>query len=159
MPSGWVGRRKDGPKSPCNSYWISMENVTKTQVAIGIVFDGRCVLIARRPERVVLGGYWEFPGGKLEAGETPEAAVVREVLEELGVTVEPVRRLPVIIHAYPHAVVELMPIVCRHIGGEPAAIGCVEFRWILPSELTCYEFPPANAELLAAIVAMPVPFL
>jgi 8-oxo-dGTP diphosphatase len=120
-------------------------------VAIGLVWkDGR-VLIARRPEGVHLAGLWEFPGGKVEAGETPEAGLLRELREELGIEAEILGRREVIEFAYTQRTVHLYPIDCRWLAGEPHPAGCEDPRWVLPSELPSYEFPPANAPLLAEL--------
>jgi mutator protein MutT len=120
-------------------------------VAIGLVWkDGR-VLIARRPGGVHLGGLWEFPGGKLEPGETPEACLLRELQEELGIEAEVTGRREVIKFTYPERTVHLHPIDCRWLSGEPHPAGCEEPRWVLPAELSGYEFPPANAPLLASL--------
>ena len=120
-------------------------------VAIGLVWkDGR-VLIARRPDGVHLGGLWEFPGGKVEAGETPEACLLRELREELGIEAEVIAKREVIEFAYPERIVRLHPIDCRWLAGEPHPAGCEDPRWVSPGELSAYEFPPANAPLLAEL--------
>src|SRR5689334_7858134 len=94
------------------------------RVAIGIVVDPRGILISRRKKNDSFDGYWEFPGGKIEEGETAEQAVARELYEELAIRVTPVRALAVIEHEYPKARVILQPFICRLDGGEPVAI-CV----------------------------------
>ena len=120
-------------------------------VAIGLVWkDGR-VLIARRPGGVHLGGLWEFPGGKVEPGETPEACLLREIQEELCIEAEVVGRREVIEYTYLERAVRLHPIDCRWLSGEPHPAGCEEPRWVSPGELSGYEFPPANAPLLASL--------
>ena len=120
-------------------------------VAIGLVWkDGR-VLIARRPAGVHLGGLWEFPGGKVEAGESPEACLLRELREELGIEAEIAGKREVIEFTYPDRAVRLHPIDCRWVSGEPHPAGSEEPRWVATSELPAYEFPPANAPLLASL--------
>ncbi len=122
-------------------------------VAIGLVWkDGR-LLIARRPAGVHLGRMWEFPGGKLEPGETPEACLVRELREELGIEAEPTARRDVIQFQYSDRIVRLLPIDCRWLAGEPHPIAGEEPRWVATAELAGYNFPPANAPLLAALKA------
>ncbi len=122
------------------------------EVAVGLLFEGvrGCwrVLIARRPHGAVLGGYWEFPGGKLEPGETPEQALVREFEEELGVHVCVGRRLPVIEHRYAHGLVRLHAFICGGVSGRLCDLGVAEHRWIGAGELSSYTFPPANRGLL-----------
>ena len=130
------------------------------QVAVGVVWrrpeargaEGRPeVLISRRAADGVLGGYWEFPGGKLDPGESPEACVVRELREELGVEVRPVRALPAIVHPYDHGRVELHPYFCEHLGGTPAALEVAAWRWVAVDELEAYTFPPANTAILEEV--------
>src|SRR5687768_2438140 len=109
-------------------------------VAIGIVVGPRGILICRRKENDTFAGYWEFPGGKIEAGETPEQAVARELLEELAIRVTPTRALPTIEHDYPKARVVLRPFVCRLDAGDPVAISAAEFVWVEAAALKAYRF-------------------
>ena len=124
------------------------------EVAIALVFnDQDQLLICRRKKDAVLGGFWEFPGGKCEATETLEACVKREVTEELAIEVTPVRALDVIEYRYPTAVVMLYPFICRHDSGEPVALCASEVRWVEPAALGEFQFPPANVGLLAMLSA------
>jgi 8-oxo-dGTP diphosphatase len=119
------------------------------EVAIGLVWRDGWLLIARRPEGVHLGGLWEFPGGKVETGETPEACLLRELREEVGIDAEVLAERQVIEFTYPERTVRIHPIDCRWLSGEPHPVGCEDPRWVSPGELSGYEFPPANAALLA----------
>ncbi|HEX8911870.1 MAG TPA: 8-oxo-dGTP diphosphatase MutT [Humisphaera sp.] len=128
----------------------------RVEVVIGIVRDGERVLICRRrADNPVLPGYWEFPGGKVESGETREDALRRELSEELQIDVRPTASLEPIEHAYPTAVVTLWPYVCELLGGTPTAVGCAEVRWVRPADLPTYEFPPANADLIRGLSGRP----
>jgi mutator protein MutT len=122
------------------------------EVAVGLLFEGvrgcRKVLIARRPHGAILGGYWEFPGGKLEPGETPEQALAREFQEEVGVGVRVDRRLAVIEQRYAHGLVRLHPFICTRVSGQLCDLGVAEHRWVGAGELSGYLFPPANRRLL-----------
>ena len=123
------------------------------EVAVGILAEpvnGHWrVLIARRPEGGVLGGYWEFPGGKREPGESLERCLIREVREELGLVVCVTDALPAVDHCYDHGRVRLCPFFCQRLDDrEPQALAVSEWRWIEPTELDDYTFPPANAALL-----------
>ena len=120
-------------------------------VAIGIVEEAGRYLVTRRPAHVALPGFWEFPGGKIEPGETAGAAAVRELQEELGITVEAIGCLAAIEHAYPHAHVTLTPVLCRHIAGEPRPIHCTEIRWLPLAEVMTLEMPAGNATLLKTL--------
>ena len=127
------------------------------QVAIGILTEHRQgathVLIARRKDDAVLGGYWELPGGKIEAGESPEQCLVREFEEELAIVVQPGEALAVIEFQYDHAKVRLHPFFCRRIRGEPVNRHVAEHRWIEARSLLDYQFPPANTELMRQVHA------
>ena len=121
------------------------------EVAIALVWRGTELLITRRPDAVHLGGLWEFPGGKIAPGETPEACAEREVLEEVGLAVRARARRHVIEHAYPERRVRLYPIDCDYVTGALELREVSDARWILPSELAKYPFPEANAGLIAAL--------
>jgi 8-oxo-dGTP diphosphatase len=121
-------------------------------VAIGLVWKEARLLIARRPAGVHLGGLWEFPGGKAEPDETPEACLLRELREELGIEAAVEGKREVIEFVYPERTVRLHPIDCRWLAGEPHPTGCEDPRWVLPADLADYEFPPANATLLASLM-------
>ncbi|MBB6430712.1 8-oxo-dGTP diphosphatase MutT [Algisphaera agarilytica] len=109
------------------------------------------VLISRRAKNGVLGGLWEFPGGKLEAGESAQQCAVRELREELGIEVKPTTPLSPIAHQYEHAHVTLHPFYCELISGEPTAIEVDDWAWVEVKELDEYPFPPANAALLEQV--------
>jgi A/G-specific adenine glycosylase len=96
--------------------------------------DGR-VLIARRPEQGLLGGMWEFPGGKQEPGEDLPACLEREIREELGVSIRVGDGLGVFKHAYTHFKVTLHAFECRLVDGEPRALQVADLRWVDPAEL------------------------
>ena len=110
-------------------------------------------MIGRRVENNVLGGFWEFPGGKAESGETPAATAVREAAEELDVEVEPTESLPPLHLDYPHARITLTPVLCRITCGEPRPLAAAELRWIPLTDLPRYPFPPANAPLIKTLLA------
>jgi 8-oxo-dGTP diphosphatase len=114
--------------------------------------DGR-VLIARRPEGKAMAGLWEFPGGKVDPGETPEAALIRELDEELGIQV-PARCLAPLTfasHGY-EAFHLLMPLyVCRNWDGAVKAREGQELKWVRPTRLRDYDMPPADEPLVAMV--------
>ena len=118
-----------------------------TPIAIAVVeHDGR-YLIGQRPPGVPLAGLWEFPGGKIQSGETPEAAAVRECLEETGLSVEPLFQYPMHVHEYDHGRVELHFIACRPLVGNPLAPH-PPFCWVVRQSLATYMFPAGNRDLL-----------
>jgi mutator protein MutT len=113
------------------------------------VIEGRGrYLIARRPDHAVLGGYWEFPGGKRRPDETIAACVHREVQEEVGIDIAVGAVIERAIHQYPHGTVNITFFSGSLVRGEPVARGCSEIRWVTPSELRAYRFPPANDALI-----------
>ena len=113
--------------------------------------DGHVLVCQRKPQGH-LGGYWEFPGGKREPGESLEQCLVRELEEELAVRVRPLYALGVIEHDYPAVRVRLHPYLCAHPDGVPQPIACQRVEWIAPPRLLEYRFPPANDALIAQLV-------
>ena len=114
--------------------------------------DGR-VLLAQRPEGKAMAGLWEFPGGKVDAGETPEAALLREMQEELGVETEAKCLAPFTFasHAYDDFHL-LMPLyVCRVWDGIATGREGQALKWVRPLDLANYEMPPADAPLVAML--------
>jgi len=138
---------------------VNGENLSDApiDVAIGALvhrFDvGVRLLVARRPSGTVYAGYWELPGGKVDAGETPAAALVREFAEELGITVEARDALPTIEHVYPHGHVRLHPFYCAWVAGQPWNRDVADHRWIAPLELRNLKLPEANEPITRRIIA------
>lgn len=126
-------------------------DTTRVDVVIGVVTRLGKVLICRRPEGKSFAGYWEFPGGKREAGEAVEQCLRRELREELGIEATPVHRLSTIDHDYPKGAIRLHPYVCAHTHGEPQPLASQEVRWVEPRALSGYRFPPANDVLIAEV--------
>ena len=109
------------------------------------------ILIDRRPQSGLLGGLWEFPGGKVEAGETIPACIAREIQEELGIEIMVGALLVVVDHTYTHFRVTLHVHHCQYVGGEPQLLACDEIRWVTLAELADYPFPKANLQIIAAL--------
>lgn len=112
--------------------------------------DGR-ILIARRPADRMLGGLWEFPGGKREPGETLRECLRREIREELDIDVQVGEQLGTVRHAYTHFRITLYVFACRHVSGEPRAIGCAEWAWVTLDELDRYAFPVTDQKIIAML--------
>jgi 8-oxo-dGTP diphosphatase len=121
-------------------------------VAIALCWRGGRLLVTRRPPGVHLALRWEFPGGKLGTGETPEACAVRELFEEVGVVARARGRRPLIVWEYAERSVTLHPIDCDWQDGDGVLHEVLELRWVPPSELAALDFPEANAGLVAALV-------
>jgi 8-oxo-dGTP diphosphatase len=111
--------------------------------------DGR-VLIAQRPADKEMGGLWEFPGGKVEPGESPEEALIRELAEELGIAVKEPCLAPFSFASHSYADFHLlMPhYVCRRWDGEPQAKEHTALKWVRPKDLKDYPMPPADVPLV-----------
>ncbi len=125
-----------------------MKTVLVSAVAL-VDPDGR-VLIAQRPEGKSMAGLWEFPGGKVETGETPEAALIRELREELGIDTWASCLAPLTFasHAY-HDFHLLMPLfACRKWDGTPIAQEGQTLKWVLTRDLRDFPMPPADAPLI-----------
>jgi mutator protein MutT len=118
------------------------------EVAAGLVFRGGRLLITQRHPDAHLGGLWEFPGGKREPGETYEQCLARELREELDIEVVVGELVESLTHAYPEKTVHLRFFQCRWAAGEPKPLGCPDFKWIRPAEMSDYAFPAADARLL-----------
>jgi 8-oxo-dGTP diphosphatase len=121
--------------------------------AVALVDADRRVLIAQRPEGKPLAGLWEFPGGKLEAGETPEQALIRELEEELGIATKSACLAPVSFASHSYESFHLlMPLyVCRKWQGTPVAREHAALKWVRPQALRDYPMPPADEPLIAAL--------
>lgn len=111
--------------------------------------DGR-VLLAQRPEGKFLGGFWEFPGGKLERGETPEAALIRELEEELGICTWQSCLAPLTFASHTYDDFHLlMPLfACRKWDGHPRSREGQALRWVPPKDMRSYPLPPADRPLI-----------
>ena len=121
-------------------------------IGVAVIWnDQGQILIDRRPQSGLLGGLWEFPGGKIEPGETVEACIEREIQEELGIQVEVGDRLITIDHAYTHFRVTLNVHHCRHTRGEPQPLECDEVCWVTLDEIEQFPFPKANVQIIAAL--------
>jgi 8-oxo-dGTP diphosphatase len=117
--------------------------------------DGR-VLIAQRPPDKTLAGLWEFPGGKIENGERPEETLIRELREELGITVSEACLAPLTFasHSYPDFHL-LMPLyICRRWEGTVAAREGQQITWVKPNRLREYEMPPADVPLVSHLMSL-----
>jgi 8-oxo-dGTP diphosphatase len=124
--------------------------------AVALVDPDDRVLIAQRPPGKALAGLWEFPGGKVEAGERPEAALIRELREELGIAVEDACLAPLTFasHAYPDFHL-LMPLwVCRRWSGLVSPREGQALRWVRAGKLRDHPMPPADAPLIPPLIEL-----
>ncbi len=117
------------------------------EIAIGVVWKGNEVLIGQRKNEGLLGGLWEFPGGKIKPGETSEDCVRREIKEEVNVTVDHVLPVGKIKHAYTHFSIQVEGFVCRYKKGIAKPIECEQVKWISFGDISKFAFPKANHKL------------
>lgn len=122
-------------------------------VACALVDTDRRVLIAQRPEGKQLAGLWEFPGGKVDPGETPEFALIRELREELGIETREACLAPLTFASHTYADFHLlMPLyVCRKWQGTPVSNEHTALKWVRPQKLRDYPMPPADEPLIAPL--------
>ncbi len=115
-----------------------------------IEHEGR-LLIAQRPAEGLLGGLWEFPGGKCEPGETLAECLRREIREELALEIEVGDPVAVVEHGFTHFAITLHAFRCRLLAGEPQALGVAAWRWVRPEELGRFAFSAADRQVIAAL--------
>jgi A/G-specific adenine glycosylase len=125
--------------------------VPTVPIAAGIVRKNGKVLITRRKLNGLLGGLWEFPGGKLEKGEKASLACVREIKEETGLTVEIESHLATIHHAYTHFKIKLEVYDCRYISGRVRLNGPMDYKWVRLTDIDQFAFPKANLKFIPLI--------
>lgn len=122
-------------------------------VAAALVNGDGQVLLAQRPEGKSLAGLWEFPGGKLEPGESPEAALARELDEELGITAPQLEPFTFVSFAYPEFHLVMLLYWCRGWTGVPVGRDGQALRWETPAAMAGLPMPPADLPLVAALQA------
>lgn len=131
------------------------DSLASKKIGVAVIRDDRdLILIDRRLAKGLLGGFWEFPGGKIEGNETVQECIKREILEEIGIDIAVDSHLITIDHTYSHFRVNLQVYNCRYLSGEARAIECEEIRWVTIEELDNYTFPAANQEIIRALKDM-----
>lgn len=129
---------------------------TMTVVAAALIDGEGRVLLQRRPEGRAMAGLWEFPGGKVERGEEPEAALVRELEEELGIGVAVPDLVPACFASAPLAERHLLLLlyICRIWEGEPRPLHADALKWLHPTEMDATEMPPADRPLIGLLARL-----
>ena len=134
------------PHSPIHSAKPFLE------VAAAVLWRDKKLLITRRPPGTHLAGLWEFPGGKIEPGETPQQCLVRELQEELDIQIDVSKLLYTTTYEYEDRIVRLYFLQCRLRSGEPRPIGCAQVRWVDRSELEHLPMPPADRDFVQILI-------
>ena len=122
------------------------------EVVAALIWKGNTFMICQRPENKARGLLWEFVGGKVEAGETKEAALVRECREELAITLDVGKFFCEVTHVYPDITVHLTLFNATIAEGIPQKLEHNDIKWITPSEIPSYTFCPADEEILKKII-------
>jgi A/G-specific adenine glycosylase len=130
---------------------IRRRPIPEHHIAVGIVFKNSRVLITRRKLDGLLGGLWEFPGGKVKKGESAEAACVREIREEVNLSVDTVSFLTRVKHAYTHFKICVDVFYCKYLEDDVRLKGPIDHRWITLDEIDRYPFPKANHKFIPLI--------
>jgi A/G-specific adenine glycosylase len=120
-------------------------------VTAAVIREQGKILIAQRPPEGMLGSLWEFPGGKVENGETLAEALRREIREELGLEIAVGEPIVAVKHSYTHFKITLYAFACRLIAGRPQALGVADWRWVRPDELDTFAFPRTDRKIIAAL--------
>jgi A/G-specific adenine glycosylase len=137
-------------------------SVPEHHTAAGVIHKDDLVLITRRKPSGLLGGLWEFPGGRVMPGETPEEACLREIKEEVNLSVDIIEPLTQVRHAYTHLRIVMDVFRCRYRSGQIVLRGPVDCRWITIDEIDAFPFPVANHKFIPLVkekcsIAGPVP--
>jgi A/G-specific adenine glycosylase len=146
----------------CRAYNLNVQSeipMTETKapiphkhIGVAVIWnDQDQILIDRRKQEGLLGGLWEFPGGKIEPEESVEDCIRREIQEELGIQVEVGNLLTTVTHTYSHFKVTLNVHHCAHVSGQPQPIECDEIRWVTMDNIEEYPFPKANIHIIEAL--------
>ncbi|MFP4105212.1 MAG: A/G-specific adenine glycosylase [Phycisphaerae bacterium] len=160
-------RKPDCPRCPLQKHCLAFarnlqerlpikpprKKIPHHTIVVGLVFREGKILIGRRPVSAMLGGLWEFPGGKVEKGESLLEALHREIREEVGLEIASPELLVVVKHAYSHFRITLHAFRCEYRSGDARPIECEQVRWVAPAELDSFPFPRANRRIIEALQA------
>ncbi len=149
-------------QSFCQAYQLNLQSklpmrkastpLPHKMIGVAVIWnDQGQILIDKRPAKGLLGGLWEFPGGKLEENETIQDCILREIREELGIEIEIGDYLMTLDHAYTHFKITLNVYHCRHLSGEPQPLESDEIRWVTLDEIDQFPFPKANEKIITAL--------
>lgn len=130
---------------------LQSKPIPEYNIAVGVIHKGKKLLITQRKPEGLLGGLWEFPGGKVENGETTEQACIREIKEEVNLNVKVTGFVTTVRHAYSHFKIVMDVFECVYISGRVKRKGSVDHRWVTFSQLKNYPFPKANNKFISLL--------
>lgn len=122
--------------------------VPRHTIVVGVIYRAGRILIDKRKPEGLLGGLWEFPGGKVQPQEPFQAALRREIREELDIEIEVREEIATVEHTYAHFRVEIHAFECAHVQGDPRPLACAALKWVRPSDLSRYAFPAASKKII-----------
>ena len=125
----------------------------KIVVSIALINEANEILLSKRPNNKHLAGFWEFPGGKVESGETPEGALIREIKEELNIDINDKCIAPLSFSEFDYKEFQLLLLlyICRRWEGEPKSMENNKLKWVEPNMLRKYKMPPADDSLIYCV--------
>ncbi len=129
------------------------------QVCAAVLLQQGKILITQRPAEKQLGGYWEFPGGKIEADETPQQALLRELKEELDIAVNVGAQLTEVIHHYEWGTVQIKVYLCRWRNGTIRHLDVADHCWVTPEQLSGFNMLPADMPILQQLQSINIDLL
>jgi 8-oxo-dGTP diphosphatase len=126
----------------------STANKKEIEVTCALIMDGEHVLVTQRSEQMPHPMKWEFPGGKLLSGETPESCIKREIREELGIVISVRELLPSVKHTYGKEIIKLIPFICQWVDGEIQLSEHMAYQWVHLHELQFLDWLEADLEIM-----------
>lgn len=130
----------------------TLSAVPHKSIGVAVIWnDDGHILIDKRLPQGVMGGLWEFPGGKIQPGETVQDCIRREIYEEIGIAIAVQDHLITVEHSYNDFRITLEVYNCTHLHGVPQALECQEIRWVTLAEIDQFSFPQANQKIIAAL--------
>lgn len=130
---------------------IAKRTLPRHIIAVAVIGRAGRILIDKRKPEGLLGGLWEFPGGKVRPHESLQTALRREIREELAIEIEVVKEITTVEHTYTHFHVEIHAFECVHVQGDPHPLACAALKWVRPRDLSRYAFPAATKKIIAIL--------
>ena len=127
--------------------------VNPISVSCLVLFHEGKILAAQRGTSMDLAGYWEFPGGKMESGESPENCLHREIKEELGIEIQILKRLRPVLHSYPNKEIQLIPFLATWRSGSITLLEHTQFQWLDRRDLLAFPWAPADVPIVKEVEA------